>query len=169
MVTDNLPLHLCRNWLRSHWSARNTWWWSFSFNKSSPSMLNLCHQVNPKRFHVIPGSSGHMGLRLGKTNKMIVYRACGRWENFWQNKYTSVHVMVLQYQGFIQRGGLEFPPKPQFPPASGLALDCEGSSSTCSRDSFLFWVHSALRQKLSRRFTFVSFGRDTKASVPGTP
>ena len=75
-------------------------------------MLNLCHQVNPKRFHVIPGGSGHMGLRLGKTNKMIVYRACGRWENFCQYKYTSVHVMVLQYQGFIQRGGLEFPPSP---------------------------------------------------------
>ena len=34
---------------------------------------------------------------------------------------------------------------------------------------FLFWVHSALPQKLSRRFTFVSFGGDIKPSVPGNP
>ena len=34
----------------------------------------------------------------------------------------------------------------------------QGSNPTCSRDLFLFWVHTALSQKLSRRFTFVSFG-----------
>ena len=45
----------------------------------------------------------------------------------------------------------------------------QGSSPTCSRDLFLFWVHSALPQKLSRRFTFVSFGGDIKPSVPGNP
>ena len=45
----------------------------------------------------------------------------------------------------------------------------QGSSPTCSRDLFLFWVHSALPQKLSRRFTFVSFRGDIKPSVPGNP
>ena len=53
------------------------------------------------------------------------------------------------------------------------ALDCGskglGSSPTCSRDLFLFRVYSALPQKLSRRFTFVSFGRDIKPSVLGNP
>ena len=34
----------------------------------------------------------------------------------------------------------------------------QGSSPTCSRD--FFWVHSALPQKLSRRFSFASFGGD---------
>ena len=58
--------------------------------------------------------------------------------------------------------------------ASGLlvkALDCgsKSSSPTCNRDLFLFWGHSALPQKLSRRFTFVSFGGDIKPSVPGNP
>ena len=43
----------------------------------------------------------------------------------------------------------------------------QGSSPTCSRDLFLFWVHSALPQKLNRRFTFMSFGGDIK--VPGNP
>ena len=43
----------------------------------------------------------------------------------------------------------------------------QGSSPTCSRDLFIFWVHSALPQKLSRRFTFVSFRGDIKPSVPG--
>ena len=33
---------------------------------------------------------------------------------------------------------------------------------------FLFWVHSALPQKLSR-FSFPSFGGDIKLSVPGNP
>ena len=33
----------------------------------------------------------------------------------------------------------------------------QGSSPTSSRDLFLFWVHSALPQKLSRRFSFASF------------
>ena len=49
--------------------------------------------------------------------------------------------------------------------------DCkvQGSSHTCIRDLFLFWVHSALPQKLSRRFTFVSFGGDFKPSVLGNP
>ena len=42
----------------------------------------------------------------------------------------------------------------------------QGSSPTCSRDLFLFWVHSALPQKLSR-FSFASFGGDVKPSVPG--
>ena len=37
------------------------------------------------------------------------------------------------------------------------------------RDLFHFWVHSALPQKLSRRFTFVSFGGDIKLLVPGNP
>ena len=45
----------------------------------------------------------------------------------------------------------------------------QGSSPTCSRDLFLFWVHSALPQKLSRRFSFASFGGDVKPSVPGNP
>ena len=45
----------------------------------------------------------------------------------------------------------------------------QGSSPTCSRDLFLLWVHSALPQKLSRRFTFVSFGGDIKPLVPGNP
>ena len=40
----------------------------------------------------------------------------------------------------------------------------QGSSPTCSRDLFLFWVHSALPQKLSRRFSFASFGVDVKVS-----
>ena len=38
----------------------------------------------------------------------------------------------------------------------------QGSSPTSSRDLFLFWVHSALPQKLSRRFSFVSFRGDVK-------
>ena len=45
----------------------------------------------------------------------------------------------------------------------------KGSSPTCSRDLFLSWVHSALPQQLSRRFTFVSFGGDIKLLVPGNP
>ena len=45
----------------------------------------------------------------------------------------------------------------------------QGSSPTSSRDLFLFWVHSALPQKLSRRFSFASFGGDVKLSVPGNP
>ena len=45
----------------------------------------------------------------------------------------------------------------------------QDSSPTCSRDLFLFWVHSALPQKLSRRFTFVSFGGDIKPSISGNP
>ena len=46
----------------------------------------------------------------------------------------------------------------------------QGSSpTTCSKDLFLFWVHSALPQKLSRRFSFVSFGGDVKPLVPGNP
>jgi len=45
----------------------------------------------------------------------------------------------------------------------------QGSSPTCSRDLFLFRVHSALPQKLSRRFNFVSFGGDIKSSVLGNP
>ena len=45
----------------------------------------------------------------------------------------------------------------------------QGSSPTCSRDLFLFWVHSALPQKLSRSFSFASFGGYVKPSVPGNP
>ena len=45
----------------------------------------------------------------------------------------------------------------------------QGSSPTSSRDLFLFWVHSALPQKLSRRFSFASFGGDVKPSVLGNP
>ena len=45
----------------------------------------------------------------------------------------------------------------------------QGSSPTSSRDLFLYWVHSALPPKLSRRFSFVSFGGDVKPSVPGNP
>ena len=45
----------------------------------------------------------------------------------------------------------------------------QGSSPTSSRDLFLFWVHSALPQKSSRRFSFASFGGDVKPSVPGNP
>ena len=45
----------------------------------------------------------------------------------------------------------------------------QGSSPTCSRDLFLFWVHSALLQKLSRGFSFASFGGNVKPSVPGNP
>ena len=41
----------------------------------------------------------------------------------------------------------------------------QGSSPTWSRDLFLFWMHSALPQKLSERFTFMSFGGDIKPSV----
>ena len=41
-------------------------------------------------------------------------------------------------------------------------------SPTCSRDLFLFRVHSALPQELSR-FTFMSFGGDIKPSVPENP
>ena len=44
----------------------------------------------------------------------------------------------------------------------------QGSSLTSSRDLFLFWVHSALPQKLSR-FSFASFGGDVEPSVPGNP
>ena len=44
----------------------------------------------------------------------------------------------------------------------------QGSSRTSSRDLFLFWVHSALPQKLSR-FSFASFGGDVKPSVLGNP
>ena len=45
----------------------------------------------------------------------------------------------------------------------------QGSSPTCSRDSFLFRVHSALPQKLSRRFTFMSFRGTVSCSSRGTP
>ena len=45
----------------------------------------------------------------------------------------------------------------------------QGSSPTCRRDLFLFWVHSTLPQKLSRRFSFASFGGDVKPLVPGNP
>ena len=45
----------------------------------------------------------------------------------------------------------------------------QGSSPTSSRDLFLFWVHSALPQKSSRRFSFASFGGDVKQSVLGNP
>ena len=45
----------------------------------------------------------------------------------------------------------------------------QGSSPTSSRDLFLLWVHSALPQKLSRRFSFSSFGGDVKLLVPGNP
>ena len=45
----------------------------------------------------------------------------------------------------------------------------QGSSPTSSRDLFLFWVHSALPQKSSRRFSFASFGGDVKPLVPGNP
>ena len=53
-------------------------------------------------------------------------------------------------------------------------VQSKSSSPTCSRDLFLrdlflFHVHSALPLKLSRRFTFVSFGGDIKPSVPGNP
>ena len=41
----------------------------------------------------------------------------------------------------------------------------DNSSSTSSRDLFLFWVHSALPQKLSRRFFFTSFGGTLKISL----
>ena len=46
-----------------------------------------------------------------------------------------------------------------------IALDhwLKGSNPTCSRDLFLFWLHSALPKKLSRRFTF---GGDIKLLVP---
>ena len=43
-------------------------------------------------------------------------------------------------------------------------------SSPSSKDLVLFfWVHSALPQKMSRRFSFASFRRDVKPSVPETP
>ena len=46
----------------------------------------------------------------------------------------------------------------------------QGSSPTCSRDLFLFWVRSALPNKLTRKFTFISsFGGDMKPSIPGKP
>ena len=45
----------------------------------------------------------------------------------------------------------------------------QGSSPTSSRDLFLFWVHSALPQKLGRRFSFASFEGDIKPSVSGNP
>ena len=40
-----------------------------------------------------------------------------------------------------------------------------GSSPNCNRDLFLLWVHSALSQKLSRRFSFTSFRGEIKPSV----
>ena len=45
----------------------------------------------------------------------------------------------------------------------------QGSSPTCSRDSFLFWVYSGLPHKLSRRFSFASFGGNVKAVILGNP
>ena len=37
----------------------------------------------------------------------------------------------------------------------------QGSSPTSSIDLFLFWMHSALPQKLSKRFSFASFSQGT--------
>ena len=43
----------------------------------------------------------------------------------------------------------------------------QGSSPTCSRVLFLFWVHSALSQILSRRFSFTSFEEDISCQSQG--
>ena len=73
----------------------------------------------------------------------------------WTNKvhthlYKSMYAVVMQVAYWLKHWTAD--------------RKVQGSSPTCSRDLVLFWVHSALPQKLSRRFTFVSFGGDIKPS-----
>ena len=46
-----------------------------------------------------------------------------------------------------------------------VPINIDNSSSTSSRDLFIFWVHSVLPQKLSTRFFFTSFGGTLKISL----